>query len=213
MNAIFARLAALPRAAKWLLGLVALLVIYFGVVEPSLEATAAARARADTLAAGLAKERDLTSTDSDQGRILENGRRSYGEPYLPEAPENRPEALHTRVDTVLEHYGVTNRVKNERRVRLTADDAAKLVGALGATSGVERLILDISFESSPENISKILADLEQAREVAAISRVELRRPDASGRGAATTSGGRVIKATISAEAWVLSRAAGSGAAR
>jgi hypothetical protein len=214
MNALLAKLKALPRAATWAIGALLLLVAYFGVIEPVLDATNAARSRADALAAGLQKERALTSTDSDQGRTLANGRRSFGEPYLPEHPDNKPEALHTRVDTILGDRGITTRVKNERRIRIAGDEAAKLLGPLAATSNVERLILDITFDASPETIASILSDLEQAKEVAAISRVELRRPDATGsRGAAApASGSRTVKATISAEAWVLSKSSGASPA-
>lgn len=217
MNSLLLKYNALPRAGKWLLGALAVVVVYFGVVEPVLDATNTARSRADALAAGLEKERTLTSSDSDQGRILENGRRSFGEPFLPEDPGNHPEALHSLVDAILEKRGVSSRVKNERRIRIAGDEAVKLLGALAASSNLERLILDLTFEASPETITAILADLEQAKEVAAISRLEIRRLDVGGgRGAPAASGAKVVKATISPEAWILTPTTGPafpGAAR
>ena len=213
MNALLLKYNSLPRAGKWLVWALAVIVAYFGVVEPVLNATNAARARADTLAAGLDKERALTSPDSDQGRILENGRRSFGEPYLPEDPNNRPEALHSLVDTILEKRGVSSRVKSERRIRIAGDEAVKLLGPLAASSVVERLILDVTFEAAPDTIVAILADLEQAKEVAAVSRVEIRRLDTGGgRSGAPASNAKIVKATLSPEAWIVTRSTGLASA-
>lgn len=210
MNALINRYNALPRAGKWLTWLVAVIVAYFGVIEPSLVATQAARARADALAAGLEKERALTSADSDQGRILESGRRSFGEPMLPEDALNKPEALHTLVDRILETHRVSSRVKNERRIRIAGDEAIKLLGPLAGSSAVERLILEVSFEASPEVVSAVLADLEKAKEVATIGRIDIRRQESGGRGSAPASGSKILKATISPESWVLTRVATTG---
>lgn len=212
MNTLLQKYASLPRAGKWLVWTLVLVVVYFGVVEPVLTITAQSKSHADTLAAGLAREQALTSQDSEQGRILEDGRRSFGEPYLPEDPANRPEALHNAVDAILQKHNIGNRVKNERHVRMASDEASQLLGALAATSTVERLILDITFEASPDTVHSILAELEQAREVAAISRVEIRRPDVGGgRGAPPSSGTKTVKATISPEAWIVTTTAAGGA--
>ncbi len=210
MSTLVRKFNALPRSGKWLVWTLVLVVAYFGIIEPALEMTAASKARADALAADLERERALTTTDSDQGRTLASGRLSFGEPYLPDNPANKPEALHNVVDAILAKHGIGNRVKAERHVRLPNDEAALLLGPLGAGNNVERLILDITFEAAPDVVAAIIAEFEQAKEVAAISRVEIRRPDVggAGRGAVPSSGAKVVKATVSPEAWVL---AGSSA--
>lgn len=204
MNSLLKRYNSLPRAGRWMVWTVGLVVGYFGVVEPILELTAASKASADALAAGIAREQALTSQDSEQGRILENGRRSFGEPYLPEDPANKPESLHKAVDQILQKHSIGDRTKNERHIRIAGDEATQLLGALAATSTIERLILDITFEAAPDVVAAILAELEQAKEVASISRIEIRRLDVGVRGAsAPSSGAKVVKATISPEAWVI----------
>jgi hypothetical protein len=203
MNALVKKYKNLPRSGRWLVWTLVLVVVYFGVVEPVLTMTASAKAHADALAAGLQRERALTSTDSDQGRTLAAGRLNFGEPYLPEDPANKPEALHKVVDEILQKHDIGNRVKSERHIRISTDEASQLLGPLAATASVERLILDISFEAAPEVVTAILADLEQAKEVAAISRVEIRRQDAGGRGSTAPSNSKIVKATISPEAWVI----------
>lgn len=218
MSAITQKYNSLPRAARWLLLTVGVVVVYFGVVEPVLEATNAAKTRADLLATDLAKERALSSTDSEQGRVLETGRRSFGEPLLPEDKANKPETLHSVVDRILEEHAVAKSTKSERHIRIAGDEAVKLLGSLVSTMTAERLILDISFEATPETVTAVLAALEQAREVAAISRVEIRRQDAGRdpRAGSSSSGSRIVKATISPEAWIVTpstAAAGGGTRR
>lgn len=210
MNALVKKYNSLPRSGRWLVWTLVVVVAYFAVVEPVLTLTASAKAHADALAAGLERERALTSTDSDQGRTLANGRLSFGEPYLPEDPANKPEALHKVVDEILQKHDIGNRVKAERHIRISSDEATQLLGPLAATSSVERLILDISFEATPDVVTAILADLEQAKEVAAISRVEIRRQDAGGRGSTAPSNSRIVKATISPEAWVIAGTSAAG---
>lgn len=219
MNTLLHKLNTLPRAMRWLLWAAIGLVLYFAVVEPTLTLTSDIRSHADDLASGIQKVRALTSSDSEQGRILENGRRSFGEPYLPENPANRPEALHTAVDAILTKHGVVNRTKNERHVRVAGDEAIALLGPLAATTSVERLILDVTFEATPDTVTSILADLEQSKYVAAISRIEIRRQDLGRPGSsgssssAGSSGSKTVKAVLSPEAWVISGSAGAGGFR
>lgn len=214
MNSLVTTYKQLPRSMRWLVWTVAAVVGYIAVDELVLKAAVASKARADTLAAGLERERALTTTDSDQGRTLASGRLSFGEPYLPDDVANKPEALHNVVDTILAKHGIGDRIKSERHIRLPKEEAVQLLGPR-SSSGVERLILDITFEAAPDTVTAILAEFEQAKEVAAISRVEIRRPDVGGsRGSSAPSNGKTVKATISPEAWVVVGSdAGSGGLR
>src|SRR5438876_420265 len=63
---------------------------------------------------------------------------------------------------------------------------------------VERRISEIQFDAAPEVVTEILADLERAPEVSAVSRVEMRRADREGAS-------RQLHATIAAETWVVAR--------
>lgn len=191
---------------KWLAVFVIALGAYFLVVETVLDSTNALNSKADALAAGLKQEADLLSPDSPKGRLLSEGRRLFGEPLLPGDPGNRPEAVHAAIDRILDKHGVSKRTKNERRVPFRGDELTNLLGAAVAQKSAERMILDIIFEASPEDVTAIVAELEQAKEIALISKVELRRPDAGrdARSGTPVSSGRILKVTISPEAWIVS---------
>ena len=74
----------------------------------------------------------------------------------------------------------------------------------GPGNRVDRFILDLTFEATPETAAAVIADLESAEEVAAVGRVQMRRVEA-GRG--ERSSGR-IRVTLSPEAWILVPAGG-----
>jgi hypothetical protein len=203
-DGLIARLRALPRAARWALGAAALIAVYFAIVEPTLDATNQLNNKSDVLLSGLRQERDLLVNDSAKGRVVADGQRYFGEPLLPTDPANRAEAIHNVVDEVLNKRGVTKKTLTERQIPMRPEEAAALSGKPDAIG--DRLILDITFEASPEAIMDIVSDLEQAREVAAVSRVEIRRAD-TGRDKGAAPVGRVLKVTISPESWFISKPA------
>lgn len=217
MTKLFDKFAALPRSMKWLVVFLVVLVGYFVIVEPVLDATNRMNQKADSLAAGLKKEADLLSPESPDGRRLADGRRLFGEPMLPGDPAHRPEAVHDAVDRILEKHGVTKRTKNERRVAFRGDELAALMGgaAAGTQQAAERLILDIPFEATPETVTAIVSELEQAKEITLVSKVEMRRPDAGrdARSGTPVATGKTLKVTVSLEAWILTSGAPGGGSR
>lgn len=196
---------------KWLVVFVAFTAVYFLVMEPSLDRANALNAKADRLAQGLRQERELLSSDSGKGKVLADGRKLFGEPLLPGDPRNRPEAIHTAVDKILTKNGITTSKKNERRIPFRTDEIAGLLGpSLQGTA--ERVVLDLAFEASPEAVTAILTQLEQAPEIALVGRVELRRPDAGRdpKSGAPIAASRTLKVTVSPEAWIVNVTSGSG---
>lgn len=211
---LISKVQGLPRAARWALAAAVVIAAYFLIVEPALDAANRLNNRADVLAAGLAQERDLLVSDSPKGRVIADGEKYFGEPLLPTDPANRAEAIHNVVDETLKQHGVTKRTLTERQIPMRPEEAALLSGKPEATG--DRLMLEITFEASPETIMAIVSELEQAKEVAAVTRVEIRRAD-TGRDKGSAPVGRVLKATIVPESWLITTPrpglAGAGGAR
>ncbi len=209
MSSVSDRLNRMPRSMRWLLAFAAFLALYFGVLEPALTAASTSRDRADRLEATLRRERSLLAANSQAGRELERGVATYGLPRHPTDTAARPEMLQRAVNAILVKHGVGNAAYSERSGTIPATEAATVVGA-GAR--LERFVLDVTFEASPENAIAILADLEQASEVTAVSRIKL---DKSGAGRArngASSGSRVVRVTIAVESWIASPGTGRSTA-
>lgn len=195
----------MPRSARWLAGFGAFLGLYYGVLEPSLDAANTARDRADRLEIALRRERALLAANSQAGRELERGVATYGLPRHPTDPAARPETLQRAVNAILLKHGVENATYSERSGIIRADEAAAVVGA---GSKLDRFVLDVTFEASPDDTIAILADLEQAPDVTAVSRIKIDKAVATRSRGSEESHSRTVRVTIAVESWI----AGPGAA-
>lgn len=205
MSPLFARFSALPRAARWSILTAAVIVLYFAVIEPVLDATNSLRNRADATAAALARERDLRTAAAPASAAA-----VLGSPALPAPAPQAKQALYKRIEAVFAEHRLNPDII-ERTSPLRAPQADSLTAY---DERLDRLILDLSFEAAPETVTSIIAQLEQAPEIAAISRLQLRRieparattPAPSGRAAqAQPAPAPRLRATIAAEAWVKTR--------
>jgi hypothetical protein len=167
---------------------------YFGAIEPALGAMARWNARAD------AKEVSLTKFDNDR-RARQNmdnaatlGVTRFGLVEPPGDASDRGLALNRKVNTILEENGIKRPTMTTRQVLLPANSA--LARHLGSDFRVERVINDIVFDAEPEQIAKVIADLERSSEVSSISRVQIKQVAGD---AAETS--RLVRATLAVEAW------------
>jgi hypothetical protein len=192
MSALWERFRALPRSAKWLVLAGLLLLAYFAGVEPAIDAMNRMRARADQREAELAA---LRTGLPDGGEAALHVRR-FGPVATPGEPETRPVAFHRLVTEILARHGVKDHRNTTRSVALGQGPLTDVVKTRELK--VERLVREVQFEASPEAVAAVVADLEKTPEVAAVSRVQLARSDEEGAG-------RVLRATISAEAWILVR--------
>jgi hypothetical protein len=201
VSSIRDRYAALPRAVRWLLLAAAFCAIYFAAVEPALDRTSRLGVAADALAASLARERQLAAAWSDSNTPAAAAKAAFGSPALPGPSEPRSRALYTRINKIFEAHGIVPDI-NERRAPLRADQAAAIAGP---GYRIDRFILDLTFESSPEVAAAVLAELEQSAEVAAVGRVQIRRVEGPRAGGASSSreAPRRVRAVLSPEAWVL----------
>lgn len=193
--------ARMPRAAKWALWAVLVFVAYFLVAEPVLDQTKALTDSADTTESALARERAIAAAWSDTNTPAAAARAAFGAPLPPGPSEARSRALYTRVNRILESHGLAADI-TERRAPLRDPNADVLAGQ---AHRIDRFILDLGFESTPEIAAAVIADLESAEEVAAVGRVQMRRVEA-GRG--DRGGARRVRVSLSPEAWILVPAGG-----
>jgi len=200
MNALLARFTVLPRAVKWMLLAGSLIVLYFGVFEPTLAFADRWNTRAASLESALARDKELAGLEGD-GWKIQSAQSAFGEPVRPGQKDVTPEGLLRVVNAVLDQHAVGGRTVSESTSALTGDAAV----ALGVGE-IRRFILQVSFESDAATVAAVLADLERAPEVAAVSR--LRIDKASIRFGADEDEG-LVRATLSPEAWIAARP-GSG---
>jgi hypothetical protein len=199
MKSLLERFRALPRAARWLAYFGAFCLGYFLVIQPAIDQVnefngRAAAARDELGVEGVAKtQRQAVATQVRAGLSI------FGPVAFPGDPAERSQAFNRTINEVLSKHSI----RGDRRITRTAPLGTGPIDAVaGFGKRVDRLIMDLQFDASPEQVSAILADLESAPEVAAITRVQLRR-ETAGEGSAAP--GRMLRVSLSAEAWILAR--------
>lgn len=186
------RYKALPRALKWGVWALALFVGYFVVVEPALDAINRANTAADDRLGALKTLAHNPGASEDETAL---GVRKFGSIDLPGESETRSVAFNRRVSSILEKH----KVKDNSTTRLMPLGQGPLKDAYGEGERIDRLVREIQFEATPEDIAAVVSDLEKAPEVAAVSKLQIRRGDQK------DTAGRVLRATLAAEAWVVNR--------
>jgi hypothetical protein len=194
MNALARHFAALPRAFKWAVLALGVIAFYFGLFEPALAFADRFNTRADALQRAVSRDRELASTVSD-GFTLQSAQAALGSPIRPGQRDITPEVLLRVVSAVLDAHGVSSRNVSESSSTLSGDQAA----ALGVGE-IRRLVLQVSFEADAQTVVDVLADLERAPEVAAISR--LRIDKAGLRSGMFGEDEGLVRVTLSPEAWI-----------
>jgi len=181
----------LPRAGRWLVWTGALLVAYFGLVEPVLDATARLDVEADRLEARLDQARREAGQRGQQLAARRLGMTRFGSPLLPGEPDVRAADLGARINEVLKAHGVGSHTSQASSGRLPEGPLpAALDGARIRTH-----IRDVQFNARPEVVTAVLADLESAPEVARVTRIDLTPADDRAT--------RTIRASVTLEAWAI----------
>jgi hypothetical protein len=183
-------ISGLPRAAKWALGAAVLFAAYFGVVEPVLDLKSELDARADAAQARLTTYQQEGPARTEAAASIQRGQQHFAPSLFPDAADKRAEELGRAVEAVLSDAGIRSRTLRSRSAPM--QPGGPLDKVLRATERVERRVVEIQFEGTPEQVSGVLAGLEQRPEVSAVSRLQLdRQPE-----------GRFIRASLSVETWV-----------
>lgn len=188
-----ARWLGMPRALRWAVLAGFGIGAYFGAVEPALGMMARWNSRADV------KESDLTKFDNERRSRQEMddkatlGVSRFGIVEAPGEAGERSQAFNQKVSSILVANGAKKSTTNAREVSLPSNSV--LVRDMGPDYTVQRLVSDIQFDGEPEQVAKIIAEMESAPEIASVSRVDIKQ--ISGE----TEGGRLVHAMISVEAW------------
>ncbi|MCC6660268.1 MAG: hypothetical protein IT437_05225 [Phycisphaerales bacterium] len=183
---------ALPRAARWgIIGLAAI-AVYFAVVEPTLDYKATLDARADAAAIRLANYRRGGESRARAADTIRRGQERFAAIAFPGEGDQAAEALNKAINKVLDDNHVGKAVLRSRTVPL---NPGPLDRVLRPGEKIERRIVDIQFDGTPEQAAAVLAALEQQPQVTQVTRVQLdRQPE-----------GRILRAAITAEAWARAR--------
>lgn len=193
MKSLLAKFGALPFIGKALVVAALVLVAFYAVVNPLLNYADTVGAKADRLDTALRRRADLATDDGGDGQFLSAARAAFGRPLMPGEGGLRPEAIYRLVDGVLAGHGVSDRTVTESKARLSGDAARAL------NSGeIDRLMLTVTFEADAPTVADIVADLERAKEIAAVSRVKIDK----GGVRSEAAGDDAVRAQIVAEAWL-----------
>ncbi len=193
MTSLLALYHRLPRAGRWLVWGLSMVLGYFLVAEPAVDRYNRLSLRADERATALAA---LNRPDPASEQAIALARRRFGAVALPGEPGTRVPVLNEKIREVLEGQGVRDYTKSSKTAQLTV---GPLVNALPRERRIVRLVQEVEFTGTPEQVAAIVADLERVPEVAAVSRVTIRR-------APEDAGPRMVQAIIAAEAWEMSDA-------
>jgi hypothetical protein len=192
---------SLPRAARWSFWALAGLLAYFAMVEPLVNLYASMNRRAkDQSSLLVGFERSRRKADDAQASVA-TGVARFGEVAPPGDPDARPDAFSRKVAAVLTTHGIKDQ---KTTTRSSALGKGPLLESLGQGAQVMRYAIEVQFDGTPEQVAAIIADLEKTPEVAAVTKLQIRRLD--------EDHSRTVHATISAETWLLSRKSGKGAA-
>lgn len=198
MTEWWAVILGLPRALRWALGAGAFVIAYFAGIEPALDLNKSLGIKADQYASALEKFRKASPERENQQAQVDQGVRRFGVVAPPEDAPKRTLAFNRLLGNLLKQQGITESTTVSRVASLPPGPLVTRLQAGGVPDGpatvVERLIVDVQLVATPEQISGLISSLERSPEVAAISRVLIRR---SGEG-------RSMRANLAVETWILS---------
>lgn len=198
MNALVSRFKSLPRAARWLLLFLGLIVLpYFAVIEPALNLSADLASRADLLQASLRRSADRAARAESAGQSMALGQARFGGVKFP-GDARQVEALSARIQEVIDTHKPSNWSQKTQQPALLGRDT--MAGVLAEGEQVQRVQVRLEFEATQTVTMNIIADLERAPEVYAISNVKLRRLEKDGR--------KIVAASLVLETWFVAAKGG-----
>ncbi|MBL8759103.1 MAG: hypothetical protein JNK35_11810 [Phycisphaerae bacterium] len=199
MNALIARFRALPRAGRWLVVAGLFIAAYFLAIEPVLAATANLNGKADRLAKDIATRAEVRRKVGEASRQVEQLAGLFGQPGLPAAQSERAAALEKRVNAIFrEHRVSSQRTVYKDPIAVPGDPPASLVGP---RERLERLGVELSFETDTATLMAILRELERAPEIAAVTKLTVKRGGGGVNRRPTDA--NPLQVSLAAEAWIV----------
>lgn len=197
MTALWQRFRALPRASRWLIVFVAFIGLYFGAIEPLLDAMRRYNFEADRIETDLSQRQETRERILNTAGELERSMIAFGRPAFPAKGGDPQTALDKRLSQVLNAHGI-------RETRRNIKEPVPIPGPRGTPARFNRLVIELTFECDTTKLLAVLKDLEKAPEVTAIARLSVRKladPGPRGKG---DSG--MLQVQVSPETWVLAAA-------
>ncbi len=197
--------ARLPRSGRWLVWLGVVVAGYFGVVEPVMNRRAALAAEAGRIEAVLKAKAEARTRVAESERVVQESAKFFGRPALPAASVDGSAMFEARINQVFAANKVSPRITYRDPIALAGERPGALVS--GATQRLDRLVVELSFETDVVTLVNLLKDLEHAREITAVSKVNLRKQPAPSKKPGDAG---PLMVSLTAEAWAIGTASGSG---
>lgn len=201
-----AKYNALPRSGRWLVWLGAFLGVYFAAIDPVLARRAALASEASRIEAALSAKAQARTRVAESERVVAQGAGFFGRPALPAASVDNSALFEARINQVFAANKVSPRITYRDPVLFTGDTPK----VLGGGQKLERLVVELSFETDVITLVNILKDLEHAKEIAAVSKIGLRKQAAPSRRPGDAG---PLLVNLTAEAWALASTSAVGGAR
>lgn len=195
MNRIIERYQRMPRSLRWLLAAAAAFAVYFGVVEPIIDYVSRVNIEADKMASVLERSDAERRARAGAEQVIASGVARFGQVEFPGEPEVRSVEFNKQISEVVARHGL----KEDSTTRTATLGAGPLAGAVGSDKRIERIVKELQVTATPEQVIRLIADLERLPSVASVPRVMIRKPSENERE------GRMVKADISVETWVVAR--------
>ncbi len=190
MSTLGQRWAQAPRAIRWALVGGVVVAAYFGVVEPAIDTMLKLNSRTESRIAALTAFDRQQQAREGADRAASRAVESFGMVEPPGEPSARSGAFNKAINKILEDNQIASPTITTREVPLPL---STLANAVAPDERVEKITREITFDSTPEQMARVLADLERTPEVAGVPRVQARP--------ITDKPGRLLRVTITAEAW------------
>ncbi|CAN5813532.1 hypothetical protein BH11PLA1_BH11PLA1_16970 [soil metagenome] len=202
-----ARIGALPRAAKWLGGLIIFVGLYFGVVEPVITKTHQWNQAADDLQLRTSRAASVADALTKQQAELDRRMLSLGRLKTPSTSADPQSALERRLSEIGRTEGVSEKRRNPRPAAPVAVTGLHTIG-VDPLPRLERVAVEWQIECDTTHLMGVLSALESAPEVHAVSSVQIRKLTDS----RANEGAGTLSATIVVETWYPAKGAGTAGA-
>lgn len=199
MNALLAKYAALPRAAKWGVWAAGFLIAYFGVIEPYVTYVGQLTEQANSIEARLRQRAAVADKRANNDAALEAAIAIFGAPQISSASSPLA-ALDDKVSQLLKARNIGE------RQRFTRDNNPTITTAAGLK--LKPYSIEIQFDCETADLTGLLKDIEASPDIAAISRLDIRRISEVN----PKVGGGQLSVTMVVDAWSIAKEeAGSSA--
>lgn len=191
MNRLMGVYAGLPRAARW--GVLALLGLagYFAVEALVLDPMNRMNNDANIAALTIQRAVDQAGRRAEADSTIALAVSRYGDVALPGDFQTVTAELDNAVQEVFKGRGVEPGRSNKRKPSPLGRDV--MSGVLPANKEIQRIGLEVTFESDQALVGALIADLERSGVITTISEVNIKTLADKGK----------VQATIVPEAWII----------